>query len=208
MPRKRPMSEGPAATAPRRSKADVLALCVPLFAQSGFDGISMRDIASAIGVTPAALYHHFRDKEGLYLAAVALAFERNTRALLPVLGSEEPAWQRLQAFIVAFMRVLSVDRDFQRILQWVLLDENPQRVQLLADNVFRDLLIALTQLARQLGGGFDPHLLTVSIMGLVMMPSMTANASRYLPSYRKTHERANLQARHVIALLGQGLAAS
>ena len=39
----------------RHTRKEILGLSVPLFATVGFDGVSMRDIAAAVGVTPAAL---------------------------------------------------------------------------------------------------------------------------------------------------------
>jgi AcrR family transcriptional regulator len=39
-----------------------------LFVATGYYGLSMREIATAAGVSKAALYYHFRDKEALFLA--------------------------------------------------------------------------------------------------------------------------------------------
>jgi AcrR family transcriptional regulator len=39
-----------------------------LFVASGYAGISMREIAEAVGVSKAGLYYHFRDKEALFMA--------------------------------------------------------------------------------------------------------------------------------------------
>lgn len=39
-----------------------------LFVTSGYNGISMREIAEACTVTKAALYYHFKDKESLLMA--------------------------------------------------------------------------------------------------------------------------------------------
>ena len=39
-----------------------------LFVARGYNGISMREIAEANGVSKAALYYHFKDKEALLLA--------------------------------------------------------------------------------------------------------------------------------------------
>ena len=40
------------------------------FSQKGYKGVSIRDIAQACGVTNAALYYHFKNKEDLYLAVL------------------------------------------------------------------------------------------------------------------------------------------
>lgn len=47
----------------------ILSTARTLFVQRGFAGLSMRELAEAVGVTKAALYYHFRDKEALYLDA-------------------------------------------------------------------------------------------------------------------------------------------
>jgi AcrR family transcriptional regulator len=52
------------------SRAAILKAAQHLFMQDGFRGISMRQIAEAVGVTKAALYYHFHDKEELYVAVV------------------------------------------------------------------------------------------------------------------------------------------
>lgn len=52
------------------SRAAILEAAQRLFMQDGFRGISMRQIAEAVGVTKAALYYHFRDKEELFVAIV------------------------------------------------------------------------------------------------------------------------------------------
>lgn len=36
----------------------------------GYDGIAMREIAEAAGLSKAGLYHHFRDKEDLLVAVL------------------------------------------------------------------------------------------------------------------------------------------
>ncbi|MDR2443991.1 MAG: TetR/AcrR family transcriptional regulator [Deltaproteobacteria bacterium] len=41
-----------------------------LFAKRGFDAVSIRDIASQIGVKPSSLYNHFASKEALFDAVV------------------------------------------------------------------------------------------------------------------------------------------
>lgn len=52
------------------SRAAILEAAKHLFMEDGFRGISMRQIAEAVGVTKAALYYHFQDKEDLFVAIV------------------------------------------------------------------------------------------------------------------------------------------
>lgn len=54
--------------------ADIRQRCLEeatrLFVTHGYHGISMREIAEQVGVSKANLYHHFRDKEDLFLAVL------------------------------------------------------------------------------------------------------------------------------------------
>lgn len=46
-----------------RTREEILAVALDLFITKGYEGTSVRDIAEALGITPAALYYHFRNKE-------------------------------------------------------------------------------------------------------------------------------------------------
>ncbi len=47
-----------------------------LFAEKGFDGVGIRDIAAKAQANSAMVAYHFGGKEGLYLAALRAGFER------------------------------------------------------------------------------------------------------------------------------------
>ncbi|MDO8774969.1 MAG: TetR/AcrR family transcriptional regulator [Burkholderiaceae bacterium] len=191
----------------RHTREEILGLSVPLFATVGFDGVSMRDIAAAVGVTPAALYHHFSDKAQLCLDAVGYAFEEKIGPLKSLLDGEGKPWDRLEAFVVDLARMLAREKDFRRLMQWVLLDNDEQRLQSLADCVFRDLFSALGNLATEIVPGHDAHLLVVSMFGLVSYPFETQSVRRFLPGYTDQQEDPEAIARHVVGLLRHGLGA-
>jgi AcrR family transcriptional regulator len=192
----------------RNTREEILGLSVPLFATVGFDGVSMRDIAVAVGVTPAALYHHFSDKEQLYLDAVGYAFEEKVGPLKTLLDGGGNPWERIEAFITRLANLLAAERDFLRLMQWVLLDSDERRQRSLVDCVFRDLFNALRDLAGELAPSHDAHLLAVSIIGLVIYPFETQSVRRFLLGYAHQHEEPEAIARHVVDLLRNGLGGS
>jgi AcrR family transcriptional regulator len=67
----------PPTAAPSGTRARALSTALELFSRDGYDAVSMRAIAEELGVTKAALYHHFASKEeiarelvGGYLASI------------------------------------------------------------------------------------------------------------------------------------------
>ncbi|MGY1857948.1 TetR/AcrR family transcriptional regulator [Modestobacter sp. SYSU DS0290] len=53
----------------------VLDAALELFSEHGFEGTSLQDIATRLGVTKAAVYYHFHTKDEILLALVEPAFE-------------------------------------------------------------------------------------------------------------------------------------
>jgi len=63
----------------------VVAAALDLFAEYGVSGTSLQMIADRMGVTKAAVYHQFRTKDEIVLAAA----ESELAQLLPVLDAAE-----------------------------------------------------------------------------------------------------------------------
>ena len=61
---------------PNRSKDKLALSALDLFAERGFVGTSIRDIAKATELSISNIYHHFGNKEGLLLAILKTASER------------------------------------------------------------------------------------------------------------------------------------
>lgn len=67
-------------------KATILACAADLVAERGADGVSLRELARAAGVSHAAPAHHFTDRRGLFTALAAEGF----RMLATELGQARP----------------------------------------------------------------------------------------------------------------------
>jgi TetR/AcrR family transcriptional regulator len=102
-----------------------LAAAEELFAVHGFAGTSLREVSAAVGITSAALIHHFGTKERLY----GLVLERLVRSLDSyVMNSPEPV--STAAMVRMFERFLDWSFDHQHLAQLLLreLMENRSRV--------------------------------------------------------------------------------
>ncbi len=65
----------------QRTRQAILDAALDLFADKGFFGTSLRDVASAVGVRESALYNYFKSKEALF-EALLLAEHTNKLAQL------------------------------------------------------------------------------------------------------------------------------
>jgi AcrR family transcriptional regulator len=62
-------------------RGDILARATEAFVSHGYAGTSMADLARAIGIQKASLYHHFPSKEALFIACVTEGYEGAVRRL-------------------------------------------------------------------------------------------------------------------------------
>ena len=84
----------------------VLQACLQLFAEQGFAGSSIRDIAAAAGLQPASLYNHFASKDAMLSTLMVLGHEYHLdRVLRAVLGSSSEPREQLQTLVHAHVRV-------------------------------------------------------------------------------------------------------
>lgn len=50
----------------RNTKEDILRVALLMFAESGFAGVSMREIAAQVGIRESSLYRHYPSKQALF----------------------------------------------------------------------------------------------------------------------------------------------
>lgn len=68
----------PAATTnePLDVRETILQESARLFVDRGYHGLAMRELAEAVGVSKAALYYHYKDKEDLFMAVLTSNLDR------------------------------------------------------------------------------------------------------------------------------------
>jgi TetR/AcrR family transcriptional regulator, regulator of cefoperazone and chloramphenicol sensitivity len=90
----------------------LLEAALVVFADKGFDGAGIRDIAEYAKVNSAMVQYHFGGKEGIYLEALRFAFEQGPKwihLLTPPPRPDEPdarsvALQRFKEYLYNFLR--------------------------------------------------------------------------------------------------------
>jgi len=81
-----------------------------LFAERGYDGTSLADVAEAVGLQKASLYHHIQTKEDL-LWEVAWAGAEAFHGALDGVPNDEPATEKIRLALRAHLRVVAHQLD-------------------------------------------------------------------------------------------------
>lgn len=64
--------------------------------KNGYEAATMKDIAAAVNLTAASLYHHFRNKDALLLAVLEVGLEHVIRQIEPIAHSDLPTGEKLR----------------------------------------------------------------------------------------------------------------
>ena len=88
-----------------------------LFAERGFAGTSMRDIAASVGMLSGSIYYHFPSKQALLMAVHEESVRHTVRAVDAAMGGpQRNPWDRLEAVCVAHLTTLLGGSPYSRLV--------------------------------------------------------------------------------------------
>ncbi len=169
-----------------------------LFAERGFEGTSIEEIAAQAGVSKPVVYEHFGGKEGLYAVVVDREVERLTTVTMTLFGGPNSK-AKFEAAAVSLLKYIEDNADGFRIL---VRDSSPgpgsgtygtllADIASQVDNIMADFLTSR---------GRDPKL---APMYSQMMVGMVAFTGQWWLDARKP--KVEIVAAHLIDLAWNGL---
>jgi AcrR family transcriptional regulator len=169
-----------------------------LFAERGYEGTSIEEVAQRAGVSKPVVYEHFGGKEGLY----AVVVDREMSALLDGVTASLTNNQyrpRVEAVTLALLTYIEERTDGYRVL---IRDSPPSLSPGTYSTLFND---AVSQVASILAGdfsrrGLDPELAPMYARALVGSVSMTA---QWWMGAREPNKE--VVAAHLVNLMWNGL---
>jgi AcrR family transcriptional regulator len=179
----------------------ILTAAKELFFAKGYKGVSMKEIADVVQVTPAALYYHFPEgKEGLFTKMIQTLFVEEGMAEIDlVLGTTHDLRERLNLLTVSLL-ALPIDEQFTMLLRDArehIKDPENQRIILsLRDRILQQV-VSIFQSARDAGEirtDIPINVLVSLYMGMLRGESKSIQGSR--------------QVSHVVSVLLDGIASS
>jgi TetR/AcrR family transcriptional regulator len=102
----------------------VLQVAQALFAERGYRGTSLRDIAKRIGIKAPSLLHHFPSKQQLYIAVLDRMFQSIEDAANAIAWAKENRQERMRQAIADAIDFMVARPDFVRLLWMEMADES------------------------------------------------------------------------------------
>ena len=187
---------------PDRTREAILAAAEDAFARQGFEGVSLKEMGDAAGVSRATPAYFFGSKAELYEAVLARVVARAERAMLQAhkeLDSVDSPQGAVAAYVGAFLDFLAEDEAYLRLIQREALGSTSPVASLFGHPV-EDTLLALAPTAEQ--AGTSPQHLLLTIIALCWYPF--AHEHTLLPALgMRARDPAFLEEhkQHVVALI-------
>ncbi len=159
-------------------KRQIAGAAMSLIAREGVKGLSVAAVASKVGVVPSALYRHYKGKEEILEATLALVKELIMENIRSVQKESSSPLEQLRLLMI---RHLEMIQEFQAIPRIIFSDEVSASKPLRRTVLFKIVKGILMQVARLVAHGqrlgqiktkLDPHTVSVIFLGLVQPPAI------------------------------------
>lgn len=150
----------------------ILRIAEPLFARKGFNGVSINDIAAAVGGSKANIFHHFPNKKALYLEAIRSACAKFRTELDSLEDGAETRRGRLSAMAGRHLGQMFSDPDAIRlILREVFVGEKGIDRSLVAGILHQNFARLVGEIENEQSTGrlradLDPAMIAVAVIAL------------------------------------------
>jgi AcrR family transcriptional regulator len=168
------MPRAPRAPNAKPRRDEILDSATRLFAERGYEGTSMADLAEQVGMRKASLFYHFASKDVLYAAVLDRLIGAVSATISAAATAEGSFVERLDNLSEAITMVLGEQPFAARLIVREAMDWGPVIRDTLADSIMGVLAVAEHFIrAGQEAGVFaegDPRQVIVTLMGVHFMP--------------------------------------
>ncbi len=155
-------------------KVEILQIALQLFAERGYEGVSMNDVAERVGMRKASLFYHFATKDALYEAVVDMLVASMHDPLEAIYASSGTFQERLDALTGTLVDALSSRPFAARLLLRETMDWGPVMRTKLVERILLVLEAGAAWVqAGQQEGVFapgDPRHIVLTALGMHFLP--------------------------------------
>jgi len=138
------------------------------FADNGFAGVSMRNIADAVGIQAASLYNYFNDKDALYFASIKYAFSDRLQELEQAMQNKGSPEKRLVVLLTTLARGNIEDTVSTKLLQRELLRGDSTHQKWLSERIFKEPFHHVADLLEEIGPEGEGEQTAIYLSALTM----------------------------------------
>lgn len=134
----------------KKTKHKILENALMLFAEKGFKGTSISDIAKSAGISKGLAYNYFKNKDELMLAVFGLLAEEFGEIFLSMENESNPS-RKLKEMINITFKKLHEDEKFWRLyFNFVMLPELNKEANKLLSSFLSEALIVLEKIFKEM----------------------------------------------------------
>ena len=165
----------------------ILDAAVELFSEYGYDGVSMRQIAEAAGVSKSNIYHHFASKEALYLGILDGSAQHLSEIVEDLAEGEGGFQRRLQVFAEAHLEHLFANETTLRLVLREAFSGDEEKSRMVVEQVVGRIfkrMVAIFQAGQEAGilrADLDPGLCATLLMGANLFFFQAQGMLRQIP---------------------------
>ncbi|WP_165492227.1 TetR/AcrR family transcriptional regulator [Egibacter rhizosphaerae] len=157
-------------------RAELLAGSAELFADRGFDGLTTREVADALGVSTGTIYHYFSGKRDLFLRVVEHMTERLTVVLTADLEQAEGPVARFDALLAN----AAAHEDWLARYNRICLDHLRERSDDGTEVMVATMDRAVSQLADALDlASGEARFLVITVFGIITQRDLDGGATSF-----------------------------
>lgn len=138
--------------------------------RDGYEAATLSDIAKAVGLTKAGLYHYVRSKENLLFAIMTYGMDRvKNRVIEPTIGISDPA-ARIRAIVSNYAKLISESGPAITIIitePQGLTPERNEQILSLRRNFYRYVRDTIREL-NKFDSGPDPSIIANSVFSVLL----------------------------------------
>jgi TetR/AcrR family transcriptional regulator len=172
------------------ASARILAAAEQLFAEHGFDAVSINAIAARAEVSKANVFHHFNSKNALYIAVLREACRDSAEDLHHLEHDDRPFPERLADFAREHLSHILERHQVSRLVLREMLHDGSSRGQEMAEKVFGDKFQWFVEILRdgqargELRADVDPAMVATLLIGANVFFFEARDVLRHFPDVK------------------------